>query len=79
MSDKTLWNAKNTLLNKKKTKTKTKKKNEISSGTSSYKGEFALATLANRQFNYLEISLVYDKSDTHKTIYDSYDIELHQF
>ena len=33
-------------------------------------------TGANRQINYLEISLVYDKSDAHKTIYDSYDLEL---
>ena len=33
-------------------------------------------TGANRQINRLEISLVYDKSDAHKTIYDSYDLEL---
>ena len=28
------------------------------------------------QFEFLEISLVYDKSDQHQTIYDSYDVEL---
>ena len=38
---------------------------EISSGSSSYKLEF---TGENRQFDYLEISLVQDKSDKHKTI-----------
>ena len=38
---------------------------EISSGSSSYKLEF---TGANRQFDYLEISLVQDKSDKHKAI-----------
>ena len=31
---------------------------------------------SNRQFAFLEVSLVYDKSDQHKTIYDSYNIEL---
>ena len=31
---------------------------------------------ANRQFAWLEISLVYDKSDQHQTIYDSYDTEV---
>ena len=31
---------------------------------------------ANRQFDWLEISLVYDKSDKHTTIYDSYNHEL---
>ena len=30
----------------------------------------------NRQFSFLEVSLVYDKSDQHKTICDSYNIEL---
>ena len=30
----------------------------------------------NRQIEWLEISLVYDKSDQHLTIYDSYDVEL---
>ena len=31
---------------------------------------------ANRQFHWLEMSLVFDKSDKHTTIYDSYNIEL---
>ena len=30
----------------------------------------------NRQFHWLEMSLVFDKSDKHTTIYDSYNIEL---
>ena len=30
---------------------------------------------ANRQFDWIEISLVYDKSDKHLTIYDSYNVE----
>ena len=29
-----------------------------------------------RQFDWLEISIVYDKSFQHKTIYDSYDLEM---
>ena len=31
---------------------------------------------SNRQFDWLEISLVYDKSQKHTTIYDSYNVEL---
>ena len=31
---------------------------------------------ANRQFDGMELSLVYDKSDKHTTIYDSYNIEI---
>ena len=31
---------------------------------------------ANRQFSFLKVSLVYDKSNPHKTIYNSYNIEL---
>ena len=31
---------------------------------------------SNRQFDWLELSLVYDKSDKHLTIYDSYNVEL---
>ena len=31
---------------------------------------------ADRQFGWIEISLVYDKSDKHTTIYDSYNHEL---
>ena len=30
----------------------------------------------NKQIEWLEISLVYDKSDQHQTMYDSYDVEL---
>ena len=29
---------------------------------------------ANRQFDWLELSLVYDKSDKHNTVYDSYNV-----
>ena len=38
---------------------------EINSSASSYKIEFPGA---NRPFGYLKISLIYDKSDGHKTI-----------
>ena len=31
---------------------------------------------ANRQFAWVEISLVYDRSDQHQTIYDSYNAQL---
>ena len=31
---------------------------------------------ANRQFDWIEISLVYDKSDKHTTIYGSYNVEM---
>ena len=31
---------------------------------------------ANRQFVFLELSLVYDKSDQHKTIDDSHNVEV---
>ena len=31
---------------------------------------------ANRQFHWLKISIVHDKSDKHTTIYDSYNREL---
>ena len=31
---------------------------------------------ANRQLAFLELSLVYDKSDHHKTIYYSYNVEV---
>ena len=54
-------------------KTPYQKNYKIKSGASSYKVEF---TGTNRLFDYLDISLVYDKSDAHKTIYDSYDLEL---
>ena len=31
---------------------------------------------SNRQFDWLEISIVFDKSDKHTIIYDSYNVEL---
>lgn len=31
---------------------------------------------ANKQFAFFEVSLVYDKSDQHKTLFDSYNIEI---
>ena len=31
---------------------------------------------SNRQFDWLEISIVFDKSDKHTTIYDSYNIQV---
>ena len=31
---------------------------------------------SDRQFEWLEISIVFDKSDEHTTIYDSYNVEL---
>ena len=31
---------------------------------------------ANRQFDWIELSLVYDKSEKHTTIYDRYNVEL---
>ena len=31
---------------------------------------------SNRQFDWLELSLVYDRSDKQTTIYDSYNVEL---
>ena len=30
----------------------------------------------NRQFDFLEVPLVYDESDAHVTLYDSYSLEL---
>ena len=46
---------------------------EINTGAQSYMVTF---TGAERQFDWLEILLTYDKSYQHVTIYDSYDIEL---
>ena len=46
---------------------------EINTGTQSFKCTFKGA---QRQFDWLEISVVYDKSYQHTTIYDSYDLEL---
>ena len=46
---------------------------EINFGTQSINVGFIGA---NRQFAWLEISLLYDKSDQHQIVYDSYDAEL---
>ena len=46
---------------------------EVNKGIQSIKIDFKGL---NRQIEWLEISLVYDKSDQHLTIYDSYDVEL---
>ena len=49
------------------------KTHEISVGSDSINIEFFGS---NRQFDWIEISVVYDKSDKHLTIYDSYNMEL---
>ena len=54
-------------------KTPLQKTCEISVGQDSLDVEF---TGLNRQFDWLEISIVHDKSDRHTTIYDSYNREL---
>ena len=46
---------------------------EISTGSDSINVDFLRS---NKQFDWLEISLVFEKSDKHTTIYDSYDAEL---
>ena len=46
---------------------------EINTGTQSLNVNFRGL---NKQIEWLEISLVYDKSDQHQTIYDSYDVDL---
>ena len=46
---------------------------EVNTGTQSHVLEFKGA---NKQFSFIEISLVYDKSEQHSSIYDSYNIEL---
>ena len=46
---------------------------EINTGAQSHTVSFKGA---ERQFDWLELSLVYDKSYQHQTVYDSYDIEL---
>ena len=46
---------------------------EINKGTQSLTVTFKGA---QRQFQWLEISLIYDKSYQHLTIYDSYNLEL---
>ena len=46
---------------------------EVNIGTQSINVNFQGA---NRQFAWIEISLVYEQSDQHQTVYDSYDAEL---
>ena len=45
---------------------------ELQTGTQDFSVDFIGA---NRQFHWIEISLVFDKSDKHLTIYDSYNAE----
>ena len=54
-------------------KTPIQKTFEIQTGSDSLNVEFLGL---NRQFDWLEISIVPDKSDTHTTIYDSYNREM---
>ena len=46
---------------------------EINTGTQSLKVNFHGL---NKQIGWVEISLVFDKTDQHQTVYDSYDVEL---
>ena len=46
---------------------------EVNTGTQDFTCTFKGA---QRQFDWLEISIIYDKSYQHTTIYDSYDVEL---
>ena len=46
---------------------------EINAGSQTVSVDFLGAS---RQFDWLEISLMYDKSYSHETVYDSYDLEL---
>ena len=46
---------------------------EINAGSQTFAVDFLGAS---HQFDWLEISLVYDKSYQHETVYDSYDVEL---
>ena len=54
-------------------KTQMQKTYEIKVGQDSLDIDFLGA---NRQFDWIELSLVYDKSDKHTTIYDSYNVEM---
>ena len=54
-------------------KTPIQKKYEMSVGCDSITLDFLVS---DRQFEWLEISLVFDKSNKHTTIYDSYNVEL---
>ena len=49
------------------------KTHEISIGSDSINADFLGS---NRQFDWIEIFLVFDKSNKHTTIYDSYNVEL---
>ena len=53
--------------------TPTKKIYEINVGQDTLDIDFLGA---NRQFDWLKLSLVYDKSDKHNAAYDSYDVEM---
>ena len=46
---------------------------EVATGTQTISVDFQGGS---REINWLEISLVYDKSYAHETVYDSYDLEL---
>ena len=54
-------------------KTPTQKTYEISTGSDSINVDFLGS---NRQFDWLEISMLFDKSDKHTTLYNSYNAEL---
>ena len=54
-------------------KTPIQKTYEINIGQDSIHVDFLGA---NRQFEWLEMSLVFDKSNKHTTLYDSYNVEL---
>ena len=54
-------------------KTPIQKTYEIKKGSNSLNVEFLGS---NRQFDWIEISIVPDKSDKHTTIYDSYNREM---
>ena len=53
-------------------KTPCQKTNELQAGSQEFTVDFKGC---DRQFDWLEISLLYDKSDKHLTIYDSYNAE----
>ena len=54
-------------------KTPMKKTYEINVGQDTLDIDFLSA---NRQFDWLELSLVYDESDKHNTVYYSYNVEM---
>ena len=53
-------------------KTPYQKTYELQAGSQEFTVEFKVC---DRQFDWLEISLLFDKSDKHLTIYDSYNVE----